>query len=245
VSGLLPHVDERNNFIILLTALVLFLLGDAVAVQFQLSDARSAVNLLMLVTLVVNVWAVHNPRTNFFGWKLGASMIIVMVMVGDLFTNSVALTRFQLIMMFAFICLTIWQAWTQVMFTGVVDRNKIVGAICIYLLLGIAWALAYLIVEAFLPGSMNGLDNGVWQEKFNSLIYYSMVTLTTLGYGDITPAAPITRFLALMQAITGIFYTTVLVASLIGIRLSGVDNQLRLEDVRLVPGDQQEDKDNG
>ncbi|MEE4659466.1 MAG: potassium channel family protein [Halieaceae bacterium] len=245
VSDLLPHVDERNNFIILLTALVLFLFGDAVAVQFHLSDARSAVNLLMLATLVVNVWAVHSPSTNFLGWKLGASMVIGMVMVGDLFTDSVALTRFQLIMMFAFFCLTIWQAWTQVMFTGVVDRNKIVGAICIYLLLGIAWALAYLIVEAFLPGSMNGLDNGVWQEKFNSLIYYSMITLTTLGYGDITPAAPVTRFLALMQAITGIFYTTVLVASLIGLRLSGVDNRLRLEDVRVAPGNKQEDGHDG
>ena len=48
------------------------------------------------------------------------------------------------------------------------------------------------------------------------VIYYSMVTLTTLGYGDITPAQPLTRFLAYMEAVAGIFYTTVLVASLIG-----------------------------
>ena len=47
-----------------------------------------------------------------------------------------------------------------------------------------------------------------------------MVTLTTLGYGDITPQQPVARFLAYMEAITGIFYTTVLVASLIGMRLA-------------------------
>ena len=48
-----------------------------------------------------------------------------------------------------------------------------------------------------------------------------MVTLTTLGYGDITPTSPLTRFLAYMEAAIGVFYTTVLVASLIGLRLAG------------------------
>ncbi|MEM0953046.1 MAG: potassium channel family protein [Pseudomonadota bacterium] len=231
MAGFIPHVDERNNFIVLLTALVFFLAGDAIAVQFQLQNAHSVVNTLLLITLVVNVWAVHNPRTDLISWKLGASMVIVMIMVGDLFVQSLTLTRFQLLIAFLFICLTIWQAWSQVMFTGVVDRNKIVGAICIYLLLGVAWAFAYLIADSFIPGSMTGLDSGIWQEKVHSLVYYSMVTLTTLGYGEITPAQPLTRFLAFMEAITGIFYTTVLVASLIGIRLSGVDRTRRIEEL--------------
>jgi voltage-gated potassium channel Kch len=52
-----------------------------------------------------------------------------------------------------------------------------------------------------------------------------MVTLTTLGYGDITPAAPLTRFLAYLEALIGIFYTTILVASLIGLRLSGYKSE--------------------
>ncbi len=231
MSGLIPNIHERNNFIFLLIALVFFLFSDAVAVQFRLDGAQNIVNLILVVTLIANVWAVHNPRTDFLSWKVGASMIIAMVMASDLYFESVAVARFQLIMAFLFICLSTWQAWNQVMFTGVVDRNKILGAICIYLLLGVAWAFAYLIVEAFFPGSMNDLEGDVWQEKIHSLIYYSMVTLTTLGYGEITPAAPIARFLAFMEAITGIFYTTVLVASLIGIRLSGVDKGKRLEEM--------------
>ena len=59
-----------------------------------------------------------------------------------------------------------------------------------------------------------------WQKNIDDVLYYSMVTLTTLGYGDITPLQPLTRFLAYMEAITGIFFTTVLVASLIGLRLA-------------------------
>ena len=123
------------------------------------------------------------------------------------------------------------------MFTGIVDRNKIVGSICIYLLMGMLWAFAYLIVEAFLPGSMKGLEQDLWQENTSALIYYSIVTLTTLGYGDISPAQPITQFLAYMEAVTGVFYMAILVASLIGIRLAGVNPGQTIEELEAMEQD--------
>ena len=58
-----------------------------------------------------------------------------------------------------------YDAWTQVMFTGHVDHNKIVGAVCIYLLMALVWAFAYQIVEAYAPGSMNGLEHDLWQHN--------------------------------------------------------------------------------
>ena len=106
------------------------------------------------------------------------------------------------------------------------------GAICIYLLLALVWAFAYQIVEAYVPGSMNGLDHDLWQHNTDDLVYYSFVTLTTLGYGDITPEEPITRFLAYMEAVTGVFYMAILVASLIGIRLAGADSHQTIEEMR-------------
>ena len=106
------------------------------------------------------------------------------------------------------------------MFRGMVDGNKIIGAICIYMLIGIIWAFGYLVVEFLFPGSFSNLEEELWQENLEELLYYSMVTLTTLGYGDITPQQPLARFLAYMEAVVGIFYTTILVASLIGMRLA-------------------------
>ena len=220
---LIPKIDQRNNFKLLLLALVLFLFGDAVADQFDLENTQRLVNTLLMITLLINVWAVDNPRTNFISWKWGATMVIALVMITDSMITSNFLAPFQILMAFIFLCLTIWQAWSQVLFTGVIDTNKIVGSICIYLLMGIAWAFAYLMVEALLPGSMQGISGVLWQEKIHSLIYYSIVTLTTLGYGEITPAAPITRFFAMMEAVVGVFYMAVLVASLIGIRLASVE----------------------
>ncbi|MCP4237541.1 MAG: two pore domain potassium channel family protein [Aestuariibacter sp.] len=57
------------------------------------------------------------------------------------------------------------------------------------------------------------------------LTYYSFVTLTTLGYGDISPVTPIARFLVFMEAIVGVFYMAILVASLIGIRTSSLHSE--------------------
>jgi hypothetical protein len=81
-------------------------------------------------------------------------------------------------------------------------------------------------VERVFPGSLVGLDGETWQENLQVTIYYSMVTLTTLGYGDVTPAGQVTRFLAYTQAMVGVFYTTILVASLIGLHLSGYHREL-------------------
>ncbi|MDB4410029.1 potassium channel family protein, partial [Gammaproteobacteria bacterium] len=59
-----------------------------------------------------------------------------------------------------------------------------------------------------------------WLENYTSAIYFSFVTITTLGYGDISPVLPLARFLVIMEAIVGVFYMAILVASLIGVRMS-------------------------
>ena len=196
----------------------------AVADQFQLTYTNRIGQPCPDAALVINIWCVDNPRTNFMGWKAGRNFMISITMVTDTIVASNFLAKFQLFMTFLFLALTTWQAWSQVMFTGRVDHNKIVGAVCIYLLMGLLWAFAYLITDAFLPGSFNGLASKQWQENTDNMVYYSFVTLTTLGYGDVLPEQPIAQFLAYMEAVTGVFYMAILVASLIGIRLSGVDS---------------------
>lgn len=214
-------VTERDNFIWLLIALVTLLFTDAMFAQLGTLEGQGYVNLMLMVTIVAAVWAVdYGQRSRLLNWKLGMSFIIIGLMVGDSVLLDNRLALFQLCSSFLFLSFTLHLCWRQVIFSGVVDGNKIVGAVCIYILLGLIWAFAYLIVEQLFPGSFSGLEEGPWQLNLDTFIYYSMVTLTTLGYGDITPQLPLARFMALMQAITGIFYTTILVASLIGMRLA-------------------------
>ena len=86
--------------------------------------------------------------------------------------------------------------------------------------MGLIWALLYLFIAQTIPDAFNGLEQLIWYDNFADVAYFSFVTLTTLGYGDISPIIPIARFLVYMEAIVGVFYMAILVASLIGIRTS-------------------------
>ena len=77
----------------------------------------------------------------------------------------------------------------------------------------------YLLIAQAIPGAFNGIEQLVWYENFADISYFSYVTVTTLGYGDITPVAHLARFLVYMEAVVGVFYMAILVASLIGIRI--------------------------
>jgi voltage-gated potassium channel len=101
-----------------------------------------------------------------------------------------------------------------------VSFDSILGAVCGYIFLGVGWAVGYAIVETFSPGSFSFGPTIVTPGKHppmlpQVLIYYSFITLTTVGYGDITPASPAARSLAWMEAITGQFYLAVIVAALV------------------------------
>jgi len=215
-----------NNFIWLLIALVALEFFNALFSQLDLRYAKMLVNISLIVIVVVSVWSLHSHRGGLLTLKVVVAMLLIGLMVADIYTISPWLALVQLITLSVFVCITIYLAWQQVMFTGEITRNTIFGAICIYILIGLLFGFVFLITEGLFPGSLVGLDGKNWQDNLQATIYYSMVTLTTLGYGDITPAAPITRFLAYMEALVGIFYTTVLVASLIGLRLSGYHREL-------------------
>jgi voltage-gated potassium channel Kch len=218
--------SRENNFIWLLIALVALEFFNALFSQLDLRYAKMLVNISLILTVVVSVWSLQSHRSSWLTPKSFIALVIIGLMVVDISTVSNWLAPFQLLGLSVFICITIYLAWQQVMFTGEITRNTIFGAICIYILIGLLFGFVFLMAEQVFPGSLAGLDGENWQDNLQATIYYSMVTLTTLGYGDITPAAPVTRFLAYMEALVGIFYTTVLVASLIGMRLSGYHRDL-------------------
>lgn len=101
---------------------------------------------------------------------------------------------------------------------GEVNVHRVQGAIAVYLLLGLAWgelyhALSIASPKAFSLAPTVGSDPGTWT-------YYSFVTLTTVGYGDVTPVAPAARMLAVLEALTGQLYPAILLARLVTLEVS-------------------------
>ena len=99
---------------------------------------------------------------------------------------------------------------------GPVTRQRIEGAVAVYVLLGLTWAQAYELLALLHPGAFGGAVGGPASPAW---IYYSFVTLTTMGYGDITPVHPLARSLAILEALTGQLYLAILVARLVSLEL--------------------------
>ena len=103
--------------------------------------------------------------------------------------------------------------------------DAIFGAVCGYLLLGIIWTLLYSAAETAFPGSFclrasDGTQVMSARPDRCTLSYYSFITLATVGYGDVTPTTQLTQTLAWMEAITGQFYLAILVAGLVGFKVT-------------------------
>jgi uncharacterized membrane protein len=109
----------------------------------------------------------------------------------------------------------------HVMTESEITNDTIYGAAAAYLMIGIAFAVVYGWLEVVAPGSLRGLtpESGTWAGSyhFGDFVYFSLVTQTTLGYGDMTPVSQEARSLATLQAVAGQFYVAVLVARIVAI----------------------------
>jgi len=100
-----------------------------------------------------------------------------------------------------------------------VTRDLIVGAAIVYLLMALAWSFIFGAVESLHPGSFSIPEiQGISTSR--SFLYYSFVTITTLGYGDITPVTSLARSLCILEAVVGQLYLVVQVAWLVGVHVS-------------------------
>jgi voltage-gated potassium channel len=214
----LRKLSEENNFIYLACGLVLLLFIGSLLEYFPGESGPRITQGATVVALLIGSGTLKGA-SRFVG-ILVFSLLMVLVIVGGAVLDQVGFTYAHLILLLSFFVWMTWVAARQVLFTGDITENDIVGAICIYMLLGLIWAMLYLFIAELSPGAFNGLPQAPWLENFAEAVYFSFVTITTLGYGDISPVQPLPRFLVLMEAIVGVFYMAILVASLIGVRMS-------------------------
>jgi len=168
---------------------------------------------------ILGVWSLVRSKTAFItGWVLaGVTFSLTIIAQG---TEILLLQYLALTAVLVFFFLSCSLAVYDVLFGGVIDINRLVGAGCIYLLSGSMWGIVYFLLSVISPGSFDGIVGETWSEQLNEFTYHSFVTLTTLGYGDIVPVAPVARTLTYLEAVLGQMYLTVLVAALVGMHIA-------------------------
>ena len=103
-----------------------------------------------------------------------------------------------------------------------VDADTVLAAACAYFVLGLFFTSLYLVVLGFDPNAIAMEDGGALDpaDAFYSMIYFSFVTMTTLGYGDVLPISNIAKMLATYEAVIGQIFITVVIAEFVGLHIS-------------------------
>lgn len=120
-----------------------------------------------------------------------------------------------------FILIAIGSISHEVFITDKVTSDRIVGSICIYLLIGMFFAFIYAALDLIDPAFFNfGLTDKPELHTFRDYLYFSYTTLTTLGYGDMTPQLPFSRLLTSFETLIGPIYLAIMVARLVGMHIT-------------------------
>ena len=214
------RIPKGYNFLYLTVALLALLFLVAVAEELVDNTGRFLVPAVIVLALTGAMWSVRSDESVF---KSGLVVIVIYVttVVSDYWLESTQLRLLQLLALFLFFGFMASLAVRQVLFVeGPVDANRILGAIAVYLLIGLVWAVVYSAINELDSGAFNGTEPGEWGHNFAELVYFSFVSLTTLGYGDISPDTSVTRFLVYLEAIFGQLYLAIMIAGLVGIRIA-------------------------
>jgi len=216
-----PRFFLTDNYAFLLAGLLFFFLLVPVLHTLVLQNRniglmRVCVQSGFSAMMLIGVWSLIRER-RVFQAGLGLAGLSVAFAVLELFHRSPLLAVGQSVVVLVFCVISGYIAARHVFSGTRVDRNMLFGAMCVYLLMGLAWAIAYTLIFEFWPASFNGLANPDNPAVFDDFLYFSFVTLASLGYGDISPAAPMARTLAYLEVIAGQFYIAIMVAGLVGL----------------------------
>jgi len=217
-------ITEKDNFTYLLVSLIFLLFSSACVDQFIISgNGQSFVIAATILTMIAGIWSV---RSTHYLFNTGLGLVVATVVISLLVSllDKAELDFIHIILMLLFFLLTLKPAAQQALFSGHITGNSIIGSICIFLLLGLIWTMLYLLLAEFIPEAFVGIEHTNWKQNLPDLIYFSFVTLTTLGFGDLLPVSPLARFLVYMEAIVGVFYMAIVVSSLVGAKMSNLES---------------------
>jgi len=207
------------------------LIGDTGA-----GSAVFAVSLLLLLLVAlynVNVdemvgergrLLAQNRRRRILGWTLATAA--AGERIGIIFIQSSMLNLVGSICWLLFILFVTLSELRSVLKQREVTNETICMAVSVYLLIGVTWGFLYAVILQLHPESFGGLVAATpghpisIQSIFPVLGYFSLTTLSTIGFGDITPLTLQARYAAVAEGITGQFYMAILVARLVGMQMS-------------------------
>ena len=236
-SPLRNRVTERRHTTLLVAIVTLFalrpLIGDSQLGPLAFSVTVLVVLLLALYAIRIDelvgepgILMAARWRRDRVAW--GLAMLAIIERVAMVVVQNRKLTIVGSVCWLVLLCFVLWNLWQSILRQKHVTGETISLAISIYLLFGLTWGILYAVIFEFQPQAfsfggapfLTGAASNDPRQVFPVFIYFSLTTLSTIGYGDITPVTLQARYAAVAEGITGQLYLAILVARLVGIRAS-------------------------
>lgn len=211
---------EKNGFRNLLFCLFLYLVVGPFFDQAPYADNIVSAALSLTLISAIGAMAESRKRIELASIILGIALVLLWLKTLGIISDegnfaSVAIGGFLMILIYSF--------GHRLFKVRKVTGNVICSALCFYLLVGLLWGSLYAIVDSLIPGSFEGAlikDTNTFHQDTRYFQYFSFMTLSTVGYGDITPRTMGATVLCQTEAILGQIIVVVLVARLVGIQVA-------------------------
>ncbi|MGL5006563.1 MAG: ion channel [Plesiomonas sp.] len=212
----------ENNFVLFTISIVVFLLMLGLIPIAQFEEAKLIESFSFWLLLVLSLVSLRLSPLSFKRLLFCFVFFILADVIGNHITNAAQSLR--LVAMLVFMCIIFIEVSSQIFFSKESTVNRILGSLSLFLIIGIQWAIIYLFCESVAPNSFSGLQAEDNTAMFVNAIYFSFISLTSVGFGDVLPLSSMAKIIVAIEGVTGLFYMAVVVSTLV----SSV--QLRPED---------------
>jgi len=205
---------------LLTTLLLVFLLEPLVADN---TLGKYLIEALFITVLVAGLRAIKVEK-NLFIFEISLLAVSLILGGAGTFLNNEALFAFSIAGRILFMVLVSLTILFDLFRGRQVSGDTLAGAVCVYLMIALIWGFGFLLIELLVPGSFSFTQGHarmqLWiSREFFPFFYFSLVTMTTVGYGDMSPVTTAAQSFATMEALIGQIYLTILVARLVGMYL--------------------------
>jgi hypothetical protein len=194
---LFPALQEMARPILLVAAIASVFVAGVIIVDSGRSSVRTALSLAIVQILLTGLAVAQRINSSSY-----------------FFIVALALATTAILIAYCIYCVVLY-----VLMANSITRDQIYAGMCAYLMLGFAFGCIYYLVEILSPGCFS-VNTAKLSSDSPDLMYFSFVTLATLGYGDITPVAKVSRALAQVEALVGMLYIAVFMAKLVSMASS-------------------------
>jgi voltage-gated potassium channel Kch len=202
--------NDRRSLFLMLSLLLLILLTPFLE-DHRIGEIFLLVSLyLALITAILEL---HGKET--LRWlAISVAIPVVLVELATLFRPSHSLLIVAYALLMAFFGFVSVGLFTYLGKPGAITSGRVYASVSLYLLLGMFWFALFNLTEAINPGSfaLGGVTTRIPRSSF---LYFSLVTLTTVGYGDIVPVTAVARVFAALEGVAGVLYIAITVARLV------------------------------